>query len=849
MQCGSGTTIAGHVPTLMNEFKTNTQTDQTPGSRADDDPTARFATGGAFKGRLLRDLLAAPRVPLPGTRIGAFEIREQIGSGGMGSVFRAERISGGFEQIVAIKLIRGSNPTTVERFRVEREILAGLKHPNIAQLVDGGETEDGSLYLAMEYVDGIPLDEYCNQRSLDIKARLRMLLKIADALAHAHRNLVIHRDIKPSNILVNHADGRPKLLDFGIAKLFGEQQDRDLTQQTLGPMTPTYAAPEQFRAEPITVATDVYQFGVLMFWLLSGGLPYDTPTNDLVAWARAVIEDEPQMLSKARTRRIAVTAEPESSGNRRQRRANRDLDAIVQMALMKEPSQRYGSMHALIADLEAFLDGRPVLARHGGALYRLGRFVTRHRWAVLATTVAALGLAVATAVAIVQAHQARSEAERLKASVALLNSVFQAADVNAGNGGRRSLEDLLDVAAKDVMERLDHHPDLRAGVLMQVADAFTSMGLPARSAPLYAQAIDDFRKRNEHGIRYLQALERGALAMYWNGNAEGAKQLIAEAESLAVGANDDHATVRDGLLFTRWQILRSEARASECYAVAEESVRNAERASPIVRDTLMQKALVRRGTSATDLGRFAEGERDLLAAVDLGTCLWGAKHAATLKAKQALGWHYASRGDYQQGLEILEPVGQQVIEVFGARSQEWARNLYNRGNIYLALPGRWRDAVAAYRESSQVYRDAASPGIGIGPLFTAAGLLREHGQCQEALPLYAEVERVWRQPEVLRAPVSKRLYVELGSCQLAASDLGAAKASYQRATEALAGEDQSTVLYAEYLAFGAAIAIAEHDAQRAEDLLKRALRTIGENPDSEPLRQRWQAELAGIRRR
>ncbi|WP_170113331.1 serine/threonine protein kinase [Ahniella affigens] len=834
----------------MNEFKTSPPDDATSGAHTGEDPTMRFATGGAFKGRLLREFLAAPQTAEPGTRIGAFEVREQIGSGGMGAVFRAERISGGFEQTVAIKLILGRNPTTLERFRVEREILAGLRHPNIAQLVDGGETADGSLYLAMEYVDGMPLDEYCNQRGLDTKARLRMLLKIADALAHAHRNLVIHRDIKPTNILVNRADGRPKLLDFGIAKLFGGQQDRDLTQQTLGPMTPTYAAPEQFRAEPITVATDIYQFGVLMFWLLSGGLPYDTPTNDLVAWARAVIEEEPLTLSKARIRSQVSAPAPAAdlAVGRRQRRANRDLDAIVQMALMKEPNQRYGSMHALIADLEAFLDGRPVVARHGGALYRLGRFITRHRWAVIATTSAALGLAVATAVAVVQAHQARSEAERLHASVALLNSVFQAADVNAGHGGRRSLEDLLDVAAKDVMQRLDHHPDLRAGVLMQVADAFTSMGLPARAAPLYQQAIDDFRTRGEHGTQYLQALERGALAMYWNGNADAAKQLVAEAEPLAVSASDEHATVRDGLLFTQWQILRSEARAAECFEVAEASVRNAERASPAVRDTLMQKALVRRGTSATDLERFLDGERDLLAAVALGTRLWGEKHAATLKAKQALGWHYASRGDYEKGLAILEPAGQQVIEVFGANSQEWARNLYNRGNIYLTIPGRWRDAVAAYQESSQVYREAASPGIGIGALFTAAGLLRVHGQCDEALPMYVEVERVWRQPEVLRAPVSKRLYVELASCQLATGALDAAKASYQLAVDALANEDQSSVLYAEFLAVGATIASAERDAPRAEALLSQALHIVGDNPDYEPLRQQWQIELARLRR-
>lgn len=269
----------------------------------------RFETGGAAKGLLARELFeresGRPEVPA-GTRIGAFEVVELIGSGGMGAVCRAERVAGGFEQTVAIKLLLGTDGATRERFRAEMEILAGLSHPNIAQLIDGGETADGSLYLAMEYVDGIPLDEYCQQQALDVRARLRLLLKVADALSHAHRNLVIHRDIKPGNILVARADGRPRLLDFGIAKLFGGPAERDLTQQTLGPMTPTYAAPEQFRGGAITVATDVYQLGVLMYCLLSGGLPYDTPTDDPVAWARAVLESDPLSLGKARLRGAAT---------------------------------------------------------------------------------------------------------------------------------------------------------------------------------------------------------------------------------------------------------------------------------------------------------------------------------------------------------------------------------------------------------------------------------------------------------------------------------------------------------------------------------------------------------------
>lgn len=202
------------------------------------DTEPMFATGGALRGAVARRLLAHDAVPeaAAGTRIGAFEIREPIGRGGMGAVFRAERVEGGFEQTVAIKRMSATDATTRERFRAEMEILARLAHPNIAQLVDGGVCADGSLYLAMEYVDGEPIDDYCERRGLGTDERIRLLLRIADALAHAHRSLVIHRDIKPSNILVRRSDGRPKLLDFGIAKLYGEAQDRELTQQGFGPM-------------------------------------------------------------------------------------------------------------------------------------------------------------------------------------------------------------------------------------------------------------------------------------------------------------------------------------------------------------------------------------------------------------------------------------------------------------------------------------------------------------------------------------------------------------------------------------------------------------------------------------
>jgi tetratricopeptide (TPR) repeat protein len=807
----------------------------------------RFVTGGALQGRLGLILLGGETgesIAAAGTRIGAFEIGEQIGSGGMGAVFRASRVVGGFEQTVAIKLMLASDAGKRERFRAEMEILAGLGHPNIAQLIDGGETADGLLYLAMEYVDGVPLDEYCDRNALGTRERIRLLLTVAEALSHAHRNLVIHRDIKPTNILVGHDDARPKLLDFGIAKLFGTEQRSDLTQQGFGPMTPTYAAPEQFRSQPITVATDVYQFGVLMYRLLGGGLPYAAATDDPIAWARAVLEDEPLALSKAhkRSRDASAVGARESSSPRR---GDRDLDAIVRMALMKEPDRRYGSMDALIADLDAYLAGRPVAARHGGTWYRVARFSMRYRWAVLGTSLAILSLAATTFVAATQALQARNEAARLRVSVDLLNGVFKAADVTSGAAGERSLEDLLDTAAKEVVQRLEHHPDLRAGVLVQVADAYVGMGLPVRAAPLYGQAIDDFRSLSSTDFAFTRALGYGAIAAHWGGDVDQARQWLDEATRRATGADDESAILRNRLYYTRWQMLRALGRKQACAEVAQQAVDDAGRANPTVRDGLRQLALVNRGVSATDLKQFTEGERDLLEAVDLGRRLHGEGHADTLNAQQALGWHYGARGDAAKSLAILEPIAQDVLAVFGERSQEWGRNLHNRANAYSMIDGRWEDALAAYLESGRVYRDSTGPRVAVSALFNAANLLREHDRCGEALPLLFEVEQIWRQSDTVDQHY-RRVYAELARCELAGGRTSAARVRFEQGVTAYAATTSRDPAYADLLAVGASVAEAEDDRAQAQDLLRQALDIVhGDAAQAESAKQ-WQQRLNGL---
>jgi serine/threonine-protein kinase len=286
----------------------------------------------------------------------------------------AERVDGGFRQTVAIKLIGGVHPGLHERFARERQILAELRHPNIAQLLDGGESEDGMPYFALEYIEGRSLVEHVEASQPDLGARLGLLVRVAEALAYAHRRKVLHRDIKPGNILVT-PDGGVKLLDFGIAKFIDQPGHPTLTRQLVGPMTPEYAAPEQFRGEALTASTDIYQFGVLMFRVLSGRSPYRVDSGDALAFARAVCDEAPQSLDALlRSEPSGPAPRPvaESRHQRSDRQRRLDMDRIVRRCLEKVPQKRYPSMDALIADIEAVRAHAQPQARRRFELRRAG---------------------------------------------------------------------------------------------------------------------------------------------------------------------------------------------------------------------------------------------------------------------------------------------------------------------------------------------------------------------------------------------------------------------------------------------------------------------------------------------
>ena len=348
--------------------------------------------------------------PMPGRQLGAWRIVEAIGRGGMGTVYAVQRSDGAYAQRAALKLIRtaADSPAARERFLRERQLLAQLRHPNIATLLDGGFSDDGDPYFVMEYVDGVPIDQWCDARTLDLLQRVQVFAQVLEAVAHAHRNLVIHRDLKPSNLLVD-ADGRVKLLDFGIAK---QLEGSDATATSDRALTFEYASPEQLHAAPITTATDIWQLGIVLHRLLSGSHPFGLTRDTPLAQQLQLLEREPEPLTRAAAQASAELAAQRGVNDAASlaKSLRGGLAAIVETCLRREPDARYASADALAADLQRWLEHRPVNAAQLGKAARARLWLRRNRLLAASIGAVALALIAGTGVALWQANEAQAQA-------------------------------------------------------------------------------------------------------------------------------------------------------------------------------------------------------------------------------------------------------------------------------------------------------------------------------------------------------------------------------------------------------------------------------------------------------
>lgn len=488
-----------------------------------------------------------------GRIIGPYRLVRLLAEGGMGAVYLAEREKD-FEQRVALKLVRRglTRHALVERFHYERQILAHLEHPNIARLLDGGTTEDGTPYFAMELIQGVPIDRYCDEQDLTVRQRLELFLPVCSALAAAHQSLVVHRDLKPSNILVD-ASGTPKLLDFGIATLLdpGDGDASETTSDVEGArvMTPRYASPEQLRGETITTASDVYSLGLVLHRVLTGELPIPAESDDPSEKLRAMYEADTLLPSvrvqathkfgepredpgepSATEPREAAQPELDREAETLSRELRGDLDAILSKALRPEPHERYPSVEQLAADLRRYLDGLPVLARDGTLLYRAGKFLQRHRLGA-ANAVLVVLLAVGFTVALVrQLHETRRSRDQAQDVSSFVIDLFQTAAPDRPAGEDPTVRDLLDLGRAKLEGAFEDEPEVRATLLLKLGEVYSKLGDLEQARELLVESVDLLRRQHtETHPDLATALADLAVVHFHAGDLESAEDLLRES--------------------------------------------------------------------------------------------------------------------------------------------------------------------------------------------------------------------------------------------------------------------------------------------------------------------------------
>ncbi|MEM8933758.1 MAG: serine/threonine-protein kinase, partial [Acidobacteriota bacterium] len=467
--------------------------------------------------------------PPPPERLGPYRVVEEIGRGGLGTVYLAERDDAEFQMQVAIKVVRPEvrTPELEHRLLRERQILAGLEHPNIAHILDGGTTEDGAPFLVMERIEGEPITSHCRRHGLSIRDQLELFRAVCDAVHYAHRNLVLHRDLKPSNILVTDG-GVPKLLDFGIAKvLHGDTpavfatDTPTLTRPGTRLLTPEYASPEQVLGRPLTTASDVYSLGVLLFELLTGERPYRI--------------DDPR---PSEIERVVCGVEPERPRDVLWRRDERplwgeDLDTIVAMALRKEPERRYASVEQLAEDLRRYSGDLPVLARRDSLGYRTTKFFRRHRVPVVAAALVLTTLLTAVVVTTFQARVAEHESERAEMVADFLVDLFEISDPSRSRGATVTAREVLDQGARRLGWQLRDRPLLRTTLMTTIGRVYRQLGLLDASDELLTEALDVRRRDLPEGAPdVVIGLRELGLLRWEQGALDESEALLREALSI-----------------------------------------------------------------------------------------------------------------------------------------------------------------------------------------------------------------------------------------------------------------------------------------------------------------------------
>jgi serine/threonine-protein kinase len=689
--------------------------------------------------------------------IGVYRIVRQIGAGGMGNVYLAERADGQFEQKVALKLIKLglSSEEILKRFQSERQILARLQHPNIAQLLDGGLTEDGLLFFTMEYVEGESIDQYCDQHKLSIDERLLLFQTACAAVQYAHRNLVVHRDLKPGNILVKE-DGAVKLLDFGIAKLLGAGDDAPmlstLTQIGQRVMTPEYASPEQVRGEPITTASDVYSLGVILYELLSGHRPYQLAARTPAEMEKLIGATEPKKPStavnvsdKAETATTAAISLARSTQPEKLRRQLAgDLDNICLTALRKEPERRYHSVEQLLQDLTRHLQGLPVAARPSTVGYRAQKFVQRHKLGVAMT--AALVFLISGLIGFYtwrlanERDRAQLEVRKAEQVSAFLTSLFQISDPSQSKGETITARELLDRGAARIEKELTDQPEVQATMMSVIGEVYVSLGLYEAALPLFEQALDIRRDlRGQNDPESAKIMDNLGVLQRLRGEYKTAENLAREVLALQRKVlGEEHPEVANSLnnlaeaMRVQGNYTAAETHYREALAIRQKLLGHEHRD---VADTINNLALL-----LYAMGDHENAERWHREALAMRRKLLGEEHPDVSNSMNNLALALKARGKYEEAESLYRQALVLRQKVLGEDEPRTANTMKNLGNL-LHAKGDLAGAESVLRESLRLFRKRLPdehPYVSRN-LFDLASLLHDKGDFGPAATLFRQV--------------------------------------------------------------------------------------------------------------
>jgi eukaryotic-like serine/threonine-protein kinase len=637
--------------------------------------------------------------------IGSYRIQREIGRGGVSIVYLAARADEQYESNVAVKLIRRGMDSRdlVRRFRIERQILADLNHPNIARLLDGGTTEHGLPYVVMEYVDGLPITEYCDALKLTITQRLKLFRTVCSAVQYAHQNLIVHRDLKPSNILVG-IDGTPKLLDFGIAKLLEPStfETAESTSTESRMMTPGYASPEHVRGVTITTASDVYSLGVLLYEMLSGHRPYSVEGRTPQETERIICEIEPEPPSRVVTKperpadasaitTDSITRSRATQLNQLRRRLTGDLDNITLMALRKRPERRYVTVADLSDDIRRHLERLPVRARKATAGYRIAKWVRRNRTAFTAATIIVVLLVAMSVTSRIQSIHTAHERDKAEKVSQFLVSLFEVSDPGESRGNSIRAREILDRGAAKISQELKDEPDVQAALMDTLGRVYFNLGLYDNSEPLLESALAIKRRQvDDNDLSAAATLTNLADLLQMQGRYDRAEQLYREA------------------LEMRRRLLPAQ------HALVAQSLHD-------LADLLHDK------------GEYETAEPICRAALDMRIKVFGPEHPDVADSLNNLGLLLHDKARYDEA----EPLYRQSLEMrrrcLGAEHPKVAESLNNLGSL-LRAKGDLTQAEPLLREALEIDRKVfgnVHPNVS-GALSNLASLLQAKGAHDEA---------------------------------------------------------------------------------------------------------------------